>query len=359
MNNNYLIEENIAKANTLTSDFYTNNEYFETSKESIFINSWQLITNKKLLRNVVQYPFLFLSDFIDEPLVLINNNENIQCVSNVCTHRAHLVCLKNNDKLVLKCRYHGRSFYLNGKVKNAPGFDGVENFPTSNDDLAKIPTFVWRDFIFVSLNPVNDNLRIFDDIEKRLQGYNFDKLMLDENQSKSYIINSHWAIYCENYLEDFHIPFVHKGLTKDINLNEYKTILLENAVLQIATSSKGRDIIKLNKNSIDYGKNIYAYYYWIFPNLMLNFYNWGLSINIVKPIKKNKTLIKYLVFKFPNNNLNQDSDADVETIEFEDQKVVESVNIGINSRLYKSGRYSMKHETGVHHFHKMIAEYLK
>ena len=34
----------------------------------------------------------------------------------------------------------------------------------------------------------------------------------------------------------------------------------------------------------DYGKSIVAYYYWIFPNMMFNFYPWGLSINIVKPI---------------------------------------------------------------------------
>ena len=26
-----------------------------------------------------------------------------------------------------------------------------------------------------------------------------------------------------------------------------------------------------------------AFYFWLFPNLMLNFYPWGLSVNIVYP----------------------------------------------------------------------------
>ena len=42
------------------------------------------------------------------------------------------------------------------------------------------------------------------------------------------------------------------------------------------------------KDHIDYGKNIAAYYYWVFPNMMFNFYPWGLSINIVKPLSVNK-----------------------------------------------------------------------
>jgi choline monooxygenase len=43
----------------------------------------------------------------------------------------------------------------------------------------------------------------------------------------------------------------------------------------------------------------------------------------------------------------------------EDEAVVESVQRGIRSRYYSHGRYSPTRETGTHHFHRLIAEFMK
>ena len=39
-------------------------------------------------------------------------------------------------------------------------------------------------------------------------------------------------------------------------------------------------------------------------------------------------------------------------------KVVESVCRGVKSRFYSSGRYSPKHEKGVHYFHQLLSKIL-
>jgi choline monooxygenase len=358
MENRFQISNQIESADTLSSDFYTDDHIFESSKETIFSNSWQLITDTKSLQNNNQYPFTLLDGFLNEPLVLTQKNDKIRCFSNVCTHRAHIVCLDACDSSILRCRYHGRTFELDGKMKTMPGFDTVKNFPSEKDDLSSIYSMVWRDFIFVSLNNKIDISSVFTDIEHRLQGYEFDKLVLSQSKSTAYIIDSHWALYCENYLEEFHIPFVHKGLTKDIILDEYQTTLLELSVLQTAVCSNGDNAIDLNDSAPDSDKKIYAYYYWIFPNLMLNFYAWGLSINIIEPLGKSKTRIKYLTYTLPHKKQPNGDDADVDTVEMEDQEVVQSVHQGVSSRYYETGRYSAKFETGVHHFHKLIASIL-
>jgi len=358
MKNRFQVSNDIASAETLSSDFYTDEEVFESSKEVIFANSWQLIADTKNLHKNNQYPFTFLEGYLNEPLVLTHQDGQINCHSNVCTHRAHLVCLDACNRSVLRCNYHGRTFELDGKMKAMPGFDEVKNFPTERDDLQTIPILFWRDFIFVSLNSTINIQSVLDDIDHRLQGYEFDNLVLDENQSHSYIIDSHWALYCENYLEEFHLPFVHKGLTKDIVLDEYQTILLENGVLQTALCNEDKDAISLSEFAPDSDKKMYAYYYWIFPNLMLNFYAWGLSINIIEPLEKSKTRIKYLTYTLPHKNKSVVNGSDVGTIEMEDQTVVQSVHKGINSRYYEMGRYSAKNETGVHHFHKLIEKFL-
>ena len=139
---------------------------------------------------------------------------------------------------------------------------------------------------------------------------------------------------------------------------DYKTILLENSVLQTATCSNAKDALQLDADAPDAHQNMYAYYYWIFPNLMLNFYAWGLSVNIIEPLHTNKTRIKYLTYTFPHINIPSSDGADVGTVELEDQEVVQSVHKGVNSRYYKTGRYSAKHETGVHHFHKILCSIL-
>ena len=355
MTKRFQVSNDITSAETLSSDFYTEDNIFELSKETIFSNSWQLITNTKSLQNNNQYPFTLLDGFLNEPLVLTKQNGKISCFSNVCTHRAHLVCLEACNSSILRCRYHGRTFEIDGKMKAMPGFDGVKNFPTETDDLHSISSMIWKDFIFVSLNNKIDISSVFTDIEHRLQGYDFDKLELSDSKSTAYIIDSHWALYCENYLEEFHIPFVHKGLTKDIILDEYQTILLENGVLQTAVCNDGEDAISLSDSAPDSDKKMYAYYYWIFPNLMLNFYAWGLSINIIEPLGKSKTRVKYLTYIIPHKKQPiADDGADLGTVEMEDQAVVQSVHQGVNSRYYETGRYSGRFETGVHHFHRLI-----
>ena len=75
-------------------------------------------------------------------------------------------------------------------------------------------------------------------------------------------------MYCENYLEGFHVPFVHKGLAKEIDNQSYNTEILKNSVLQYANKQDSEKI---------YMHTIIGFS----PNLMLNFFNWGLSINVV------------------------------------------------------------------------------
>ena len=90
----------------------------------------------------------YIEKYIEEPLIITRKN-GIKCFSNVCTHRGHLVCNKKNNGKSMVCRYHGRSFNLNGKFRNATGVEGVKNFPSNSDNLASIDIKEWKKFILV------------------------------------------------------------------------------------------------------------------------------------------------------------------------------------------------------------------
>ena len=353
------IHRDISKAQTLPAEFYTRRDYFDLSKEKIFAKSWQMITDTHSFDEHNTYPFIFLNSYLDEPLLLVKNDDKYLCLSNVCTHRAHVVVQDHCKIRHLQCPYHGRQYNLTGQFRSMPGFEGVKSFPTERDNLKRFSHFEWHLFIFASLNPIVNIGEILQDIDRRLIDFPFHKLKFDPQKSATYEIDTHWALYCENYLEGFHLPFVHGGLAKDINLKGYNTILLDNGLLQRAEGLEGGDNFHLSEKSSDAGKNIYAYYYWIFPNLMLNFYPWGLSVNIIEPIRPEKTRIRFLSYPINPGGQPLGNTSNVDNVELEDQEVVTQVQKGIKSLAYESGRYSAIHEKGVHHFHRLIADYLQ
>ncbi|MDA0196038.1 MAG: hypothetical protein O2951_13505 [Bacteroidetes bacterium] len=174
--------------------------------------------------------------------------------------------------------------------------------------------------------------------------------------SRDYEIKAHWALYCDNYLEGFHIPFVHKALNEVISYPEYETILFDHCNLQIGYSKNSAEVFNFPDNHIDFGKSVAAYYFWIFPNMMFNFYPWGISINIVKPISIEKTKISYLSYVWDESKL--EGRAELDKVELEDEEVVENVQSGIRSLYYTTGRFSPTMEKGVHHFHTLVSEFM-
>ncbi|MGI8952776.1 MAG: aromatic ring-hydroxylating oxygenase subunit alpha [Chitinophagaceae bacterium] len=357
----FFIDSNIAKAKTIDTDFYTSEKYFQLSKEKIFANSWQFIGDTDKIKDTGSaYPITVLENYLDEPLLLTRNKENVlHCMSNVCTHRGNLLIYEPCKLNQLRCKYHGRLFSLDGKFISMPEFKEVKKFPTKEDDLYNLPLFNWGKLLFTSLNAQLSPENIFDQMIKRVGWLPMNELKFRADLSKDYFVKANWALYCENYLEGFHIPFVHAGLNAVLDFTNYTTEIFKYSNLQLGIGKKGDVCFVLPKNSVDYGKEVAAYYFWVFPNMMFNFYPWGLSLNIVQPINISETKISFLNYVYDESKLNIGAGSGLDEVEHEDEEVVENVQKGIRSRFYHHGRYSVKREQGTHHFHSLIAEFMK
>ena len=66
-------------------------------------------------------------------------NQQIYCLSNVCTHRGTVLVGEACQSANLRCRYHGRQFRLDGSFLSMPEFKEVKNFPAKEDDLTRLP----------------------------------------------------------------------------------------------------------------------------------------------------------------------------------------------------------------------------
>ncbi|MFL6193656.1 MAG: aromatic ring-hydroxylating oxygenase subunit alpha [Thermoanaerobaculia bacterium] len=357
----WTIHEDIRQAATLPAEVYRDPAVYAALRERVFARTWHFVTDADSLRVPGQtWPFTLLEGCLDEPLLLTRDaRDQLHCVSNVCTHRGTVVCEHPGVEPALRCRYHGRRFALDGRFLSMPEFDGAVGFPSEADHLARVPFGVWRKLLFVSLDPAFPLSELLADVEARVGWLPLENAVFDPTRSRDYLVRANWALYCDNYLEGFHIPYVHAALSDALDYGEYRTELFPWCNLQVGAASDGEDVFEIPPTSPDHGQRIGAYYYWLFPNLMLNFYPWGLSINVVRPLAPDRTKVSFLSYVWDPTRLDRGAGSGLDRVEREDEAVVESVQRGVRSRLYHRGRYSPKRETGVHHFHRLLERFLR
>ncbi|HMH21067.1 MAG TPA: aromatic ring-hydroxylating dioxygenase subunit alpha, partial [Puia sp.] len=351
-------------------------ELFAMAKEKLFVPSWQWIGHADLAPQPgTAWPFTLLEDHLDEPLVLVRDQTGVlRLLSNVCTHRGNLLATAACQLSHLRCRYHGRQFHLDGRFQSMPEFREVKDFPSPADDLKQLPLFQWGPWLFTSLDvsatatatstsapsalPAIPPGHFFQDMMDRMAWLPFRDFVFHPELSRDFTVKAHWALYCENYLEGFHIPFVHAGLNAVIDFGNYTTELFRYSNLQLGIAKDDEDCFDLPPSSPDFGKKIAAYYFFVFPNMMFNFYPWGLSVNIVTPVGLTETRVSFLTYIADEKKYGKGAGAGLGEVEMEDEEVVEAVQKGIRSRYYRHGRYSVTHEQGTHHFHRIMAEWM-
>jgi choline monooxygenase len=359
-----MTQENGGRAErTISKRLYTDRNFFDSLAQSLFAPSWQFLTADAHLKAAGQVlPITVLENFLDQPILLTRSSDDrINCLSNVCTHRGNLLVEGPCNTTSLRCRYHGRRFGLEGQFISAPGFEGAPHFPKAVDSLPHVPLKNWKTLLFAKVTNAAE-LFSFDElmapIEERLGWLPLHEFIFDPATSRDYLVQANWALYCENYLEGLHIPYIHPDLANAIDTKNYATELFNFSSLQTAIASSPGESFTLLRHSPDYGKDIGAYYFFCFPNMMFNFYPWGLSINVVKPLSLERTRVSFLSYIWDEAKIACGAGAALDRVEREDEDIVEKVQQGIRSNFYQDGSYSPEWEQGVHHFHSLLKKFM-
>jgi choline monooxygenase len=339
-------DPDITHARTLDASFYLDANLFATVRNRVFARSWQWIGDTTDVREPGSLsPRLLLPGLLDEPLLLARDGAGVlRCLPNVCTHRGHLLvdapCRRDSD---IRCPYHSRRFDFDGRMTFMPGFEGAANFPGEHDHLRPLPLATFGGHAFVALEPALPFDALVAPVLRHFPGLALESFVHDPARDRDFTFDAHWALYVENYLEGLHIPFLHPGLMQQLDWQRYRYELHEGGNLQLGLDEQG---------------GIAAHYFWLFPNLMLNFYPWGLSLNQVQPLAPDRTRVVFRSYVARPELLDQGAGAALDTVEMEDEAAVQSVQRGLRSRAYRSGRYSPQHERGVHQFHRLLAQRL-
>ena len=106
-----------------------------------------------------------------------------------------------------------------------------------------------------------------------------------------------------------------------------------------------------------------AWYFWQYPNLMINCYEGYMDTNLVLPVDVDHCTV---IFDFYFSDVsekareyNAQSLAVGDRVQDEDLGICEDVQRGLKSRAYGAGRLSVRREAGEQLFHRLLAGNLK
>lgn len=346
----------VAEAFTAPGPWYTDPRIATLEERTVFSRTWQMVGRIEQLREPGQW---ITAEVGGEPIVVVRGqDQELRAFFNVCRHHAAAVCTEREGRGErLRCPYHGWTYALDGRLERTTELDGICKFDPKENGLVPLSVATWEKFVFVHLDPNPPPIasflgaRLVEDVAKlRLDGLHF-------AGRREYTIACNWKVFVDNYLDGgYHVPFLHRGLNSILSFREYTVECFDKVCLQASPiDTSGGEAMTA---SVRRGQ---ALYYWLYPNLMLNWYEGYLDTNLVIPlgIDKVRVIFEFYFADVADKERNERSIEVSERIQDEDHAICESVQRGLRSRAYGAGRLSPRREAGENLFHRLLAADLR
>src|SRR5215831_6238787 len=330
----YNADTPLEEASTIPSSWYVNPDVANLERQTVFSRSWQDAARLEQLRDPGSY---VTTTIAGEPIVVVRGEDKtLRAFFNVCRHHAAAVMTAESGQAKeLRCPYHGWTYSLEGRLKTAPDLGGICNFDRKATGLVQINLTQWKDWVWISLSA--DALSTFGKLPDLQTNH------LHWFERRRYHVDCNWKVFVDNYLDGgYHVPHLHHGLNSVRDYSEYQIEPGDRYCLQWSPLRSG-------------GR---ALYYWFYPNFMINLYPDAMDTNLVVPVGIDRTEVIFdFYFADVSDAARERNAARIalsEKLQDEDVDICRSVQRGLESRSYESGRLSVRRETGEHLFHRRL-----
>ena len=342
-----LAPQPLSHARALAARYFTDARMPELDARAVFAKSWQLVGHNSQLPDIGDH---LVTDIAGLPIVLIRDIEGrLRAYHNVCRHRAGPLALcSGKGARGLRCKYHGWTYGLDGVLISAPEMANAEDFDLASIRLPELRVELWQGLIFVGAEqaPAFSEFSAGWDTQLRTlspKNYVFHRRV-------SYDVACNWKVYCDNYLEGYHVPHIHPGLNSLLDYRAYVTETGDWFSYQYSPLQSDADL---------YGSGD-ALYYFIYPNTMLNLLPGRLQSNRILPVDENHCRVEYDYYYIDEQvtdavNARRAADQSFsDEVQQEDISICEHVQRGLASGSYEAGRLNPLRENAVHHFHELL-----
>ena len=332
---------------TLPAALYRDPALYERERAEIFAKSWQLFAHEGQL----PAPGAYVADTVaGYPLFVLRGRDGtLRGFHNVCRHRAApLVDAGAGRCDVLRCRYHGWLYGHDGSLKKTPLFGEDPSFDRAEFGLFPLRVETWRGFVIVNMDMAAAPFAsvhagfIEECAELPLEDYRFHSRATHE-------VACNWKTYVENYLEAYHVPYVHPALSKEVDIATYEVVPRGSYMLHL---SPPRDPQQARVNQ--------GFWAFALPNWAFNVYGAGAAIERMKPDGCGGMTIDYLYMFKASATEAEIADALRMSIVTtgEDARICAAVQRNLNAGVYSTGRVSPRYENGLAAFHQWVADRL-
>ncbi|MGZ4755142.1 MAG: aromatic ring-hydroxylating oxygenase subunit alpha [Acidimicrobiia bacterium] len=338
--------DELRRATTLPAASYHDPEVYERERHAIFATEWQLAGFRPHLQEPGEYITHDVAGW--RVFVIVGADGVLRGFHNVCRHRAGPLVLDLAGQCTnLVCQYHGWSYDLEGSLLAAHDFGDAADFDPADHGLLPVRVEEWRGFVFVNLDldarSLDDELgALFAECaDLPVDGLTYDHRVVHD-------LHVNWKTYTDNYSEGYHIPLVHPELNREVIAKQYRVDVHDRYCVHSAPARDG---------AIYAGK-----WLWRYPNLALNLYEDGMTVERFVPVGPRSMQIVYDYFFADVSRSAAAANADKVRISGEvvdeDRRICEAVQRNLESGVYDTGRLSPRHENGVYAFQQWVRESL-
>lgn len=351
----------------LPANQYSDPHQLQVEMKKIWATGWIFVGPRHQFPTTAGYTPITVAG---QPILVTYHDEQLKAFYNVCAHRGcQLTETAAEDRNSLSCPYHAWVYGIDGNLRSARDFSGAgsNNVPPSGDKvtaLTPVAIDTWLDFVFINLDsqaiPLAQSL---EPITKRWKHVDFSSL--EHVASLEYDFSANWKLIVENFLESYHVPFLHKDLNKYSPATGRYQVQLANNINGIGTQPyEGVSIENKSLPQWPSEENInYAEYFNASPNFLLGFMPDHLFAWSLEPDGPNRTQ-EVLHFYFPANSATDPQFEEHRRITLErwknvndeDHDIVQKMHHGLASGALKKAQLSPVMERNILRFQNHILD---
>ncbi len=368
-------------ASTLIADAYRSDAYFEEEQQQLFATGWVTVATSA----EIQHPGQAIVRDLGGRSVIVTRNEEgeLRAFLNVCRHRGSRLLAEDCQLRAgrIRCPYHAWAYDLDGACIGTPLFEGsdipedmraafdmgdVKAFDRDDYRLFGLSVREWGPLILVSLQvdpiPLEQWLG---DLPERLGGYSL--ASWEVQAGKVYDIAANWKLITENFMEYYHLPWVHPELAKVSRIQDhyrYQGYGMYTGMTTTPISGDNPAWLALPPHSGVTGHDLKAgRFMLLFPNAALSVLPNHLFLMILDPIGADRTIERTYLMTHPDTMEGPGAGEALDElmgfwdhVNLEDVDIVENVQLGISTPEYQGGRMCYRFEEPVHRFQNMVID---